>query len=104
MTLPEYLASGALIQILKTNTGGNPPSVWITHDSDGTYRYVFTPGQNSVGGKSAPFLAFQDNKIFRPEKDNVIAFLCTFGLSTSEAEYVVRQIGTEPPDNQIPRI
>ncbi len=30
MELTDYLADGALINILRTNSGKNPPLVWIT--------------------------------------------------------------------------
>ena len=96
MKLVDYLANGALINILQTNSGKNPPSVWITPQPDGSYSYGFTKEPNSVGGHPAPFGAVQGRKIFRAVENDVVGFLDTFGLSKAEAKSVVQRIGVEP--------
>ena len=96
MNLVDYLANGTLINILQTNSGSNPPTVWITPQAAGTFRYGFSNEPNSVGGHPAPFGAVQAGKIFRPKETEVVEFLRTFGLSKAEAESVVQRIGVEP--------
>ena len=97
MNLIDYLSNGALINILQTNSGSNPPAVWISPLPDGSYRYGFAKEPNSVGGHIAPFGAVQGGKIFRAMETDVVRFLGTFGLSKAEAESVVQRIGVEPP-------
>ena len=96
MNLVDYLANGTLINILQTSGGKNPPSVWITPQADGIFRYGFSQEPNSVGGQAAPFGAVETGKIFRPKETEVVEFLRTFGLSRAEAESVVQRIGVEP--------
>ncbi len=102
MTLTEYLASGALIKILRLNTGGNPPSVWITPTQDGAFQYGPTKSENSVGGQPPPFGCVNEEKIFTPNVGEVTAFLRTFGLSEQEAASVVRKSGTSPSGDSFP--
>ncbi len=96
MELVDYLANGALINILRTNSEANPPPVWVTPQSDGSYRYGFAQEQRSVGRHPAPFGVVQAGRIFLPEKGKVVEYLMTFGLSKADAELVVLRIGTEP--------
>ena len=96
MNLVDYLANGILINILRTNSGSNPPTVWITPQAHGTFRYGFVQEPNSVGGQAAPFGTVEAGKIFRPKETEVVEFLRTFGLSKAEAESAVQRIGLEP--------
>ena len=96
MKLVDYLSNGALKNILQTNGGANPPSIWIMPQPDGTYRYGFNKEANSIGGFLAPFGEVQDRKIFRAMEKDVVGFLCKFGLSKAEAESVIVTIGVEP--------
>jgi hypothetical protein len=96
MELTDYLTEGALINILRTNSGKNPPPVWITPKPDGTFGYGDTKVSNSFGGHTAPFGAVQGGKIFRAMETEVVDFICTFGLSKAQAERVVQRIGIEP--------
>lgn len=96
MNLVDYFANGALLNILQTNSGKNPPVVWITPQADDTFRYGFSKEPNSVGGQPAPFNAVQAGRIFRPMERDVVSFLCAFGLSKAEAESIVQRIGVEP--------
>ena len=96
--LSHYHANGGLIQILKRNSGGNSPRVWIVKESDGTFRQTFASTEGAVGGEPVPFGAFEKNKVFRPEIDVVVEYLQTFGLSSAEAKSVIEHVGFEPPD------
>jgi hypothetical protein len=96
MNLVDYLANGALIDILLTNSGKNPPPVWITSQPDGPFHYGFSEEPNSIGGQPAPFNAVQAGKIFRPMESDVVDFLGKFGLSRAEAESVTHRIGVAP--------
>jgi hypothetical protein len=96
MNLVDYLSNGALINILQTNSGPNPPRVWISAQPDGSYRFGFAKLSDGVGGHAAPFGAVQSGKIFRAMETDVVEFLRTFGLSKAGAESVVQRIGVEP--------
>jgi len=98
MSLVDYFANGALLNILGTSSGPHPPLVWVTAQPDGSFRYGFTQDPNSVGGQSAPFGTVHEEKIFLPKKEQVIEYLQTFGLSKADAELVALRIGTEPPE------
>lgn len=96
MNIVDYLANGALINILQISGGKNSPTVWITPQAAETFRYGFSQELNSVGGQAAPFDAVETGKIFRAKETEVVEFLRTFGLSKSEAESIVQRIGVNP--------
>lgn len=96
MNLVDYLANGALVDILRTNSGKNPPPIWITAQPNSSFHYLDSKQQNSVGGRFAPFRALQAGKVFLPKVEEVVEFLRTFGLSKAEAECVVQRVGVEP--------
>lgn len=92
-----YLKAGGLIAILRTNTGGrNPPRVWLCRDNLGNITHTFVPERGLIGGRVPPFLAYHFDKVFKPRREEVIDFLTSFGLNRSDAEDVVREVGTAP--------
>jgi hypothetical protein len=95
MKLVDYFADGSLINILQTSNG----PVWVTLRADGSYHYGFgRESSSSVGGQPVPLGTVHKEKIFLPEKEQVIEYLQTFGLSKADAELVVLRIGTEPSE------
>lgn len=93
-----YLASGGLIAMLRSNlTGGkHQPRAWLCLDNLGNVTHTFLPERGVLGGQVVPFWAVQDDKIFTPRRDAVVAFVEGFGLSPAEAERVVAEVGTMP--------
>ncbi len=94
----SYLENGGLVQILRSNmTGGkNQPRVWLSRDSLGNAIHTFIADRGRVGGATIPFSALRENRIFKPNLNDVLTFLSTFGLSQSDAEHVARTVGTSP--------
>ena len=93
----EYLASGGLISILRSNISGgpNPSRVWLRPDSLGNVTHTFIPERGIVGGDSAPASTIHNGRI-RPEKrDAVLSFLQSFGLDREEAKKVLSAIARE---------
>ncbi len=77
--LKEYLISGALLHMLKTNTGGTAPHIWIVRKSTGELTHRFTYDvtgdqhmQDAIGGIKAPFYTLEGEKIFAHEQDAVM--------------------------------
>lgn len=94
----DYLTSGGLIAILRSNLvgGKNQPRVWLCLDQLGNLTHTFIPERGVIGGQVVPFWAVHDDKVFSPKWDTVLSFLESFGLNRHEAETVVSEIGTAP--------
>jgi hypothetical protein len=82
MTLSEYFIGGGLIEILRRNTGGTPPRLWLTQDAQGFFHRVFSEPSDGVGGEPIPFNTVFKNKVFRPNLDEVLAYLQTLKFQT----------------------
>jgi hypothetical protein len=94
----DYLKSGGLISILRSNISGgkNQPRAWICLDNLGNVTHTFVPERGIIGGQVVPFLAVQDDKIFPPKRDSVLTILESFGLNHQDAEAVISEVGTAP--------
>jgi hypothetical protein len=95
----DYLKRGGLVAILMSNSDGgkNQPRVWLCRDQLGNLTHTFSADRGLVGGETVPFWSLFDNeRIFLPKKDQVVAFLSGFGLTKQEAEEVIRAVGTAP--------
>jgi hypothetical protein len=95
----KYLKNGGLVAMLMSNSSGgeNQPRVWLGRDQLGNVTHTFSADRGLVGGETIPFWSLFDNeRIFLPKKDQVVAFLCSFGLSPAEAGEVIRAVGTAP--------
>lgn len=93
----DYLAGGALLDILRRGSGGrNPPRVWLSFTPRGRISHTFIEQNGVLGGEVIPprTLTEDERKIFEPKKDEVVAFVRSFGLVQTDAEEVVRRIGT----------
>lgn len=89
----EYLSSGGLVSILLRNS---PERVWLRRSPDGSLTYTFIEGFSVTGGRPAPQSALYGERIFKPKLEEVLDFLRSFGLSKSQAQQVVNQVGTGP--------
>lgn len=96
----RYLKNGGLIGILMTNPspeGPKYPQVWLCRDQLGNVVHTFAAERGLVGGMTAPFAAFAGGDDIRAEKrDEVAAYLLSFGLTPEEAEDVIRAVGVSP--------
>jgi hypothetical protein len=96
----RFLKNSGLIMILMTNPspeGPKDPRVWLCRDQLGNVIYTFAAERGQVGGATVPFAAFWDSAHIRAEKrDEVAAYLLTFGLTPEEAEDVIRTVGVAP--------
>ncbi|MBX3413529.1 MAG: hypothetical protein KF708_12635 [Pirellulales bacterium] len=94
----DFLKHGGLVEILHSNlTGGSEPRVWLTLSPQGKIGFTFEKDRGIVGGEVVPFNALtrDHRKVFLPDREGVIGFVKSFGLTQSEAEDVVRSVGTE---------
>jgi hypothetical protein len=94
----EYLKGGGLVTILRANLSGgkHQPRAWLLARLRGGVIHTFTQSRGLVGGKTVPFFALQEDKVFTPKEGEVIDFLKSFRLNDQEAEEVVRYVGTAP--------
>ncbi len=96
----RFLKNGGLIMILMTNPspeGPKDPRVWLCRDQLGNVIFTFAAERGLIGGATVPFAAFWDSDHIRAEKrDEVAAYLLTFGLTPEEAEDVIRAVGVSP--------
>ena len=95
----RYMKNGGLVAILMSNSSGgsNQPRVWLCRDQLGNITHTFSQDRGLVGGDTVPFWTLFDNdRIFLPKKDQVAAFLASFGLTPEEAEGVIQAVGTSP--------
>lgn len=92
----EHMVNAGLIEILRSNMEGGKyqPRVWLGHDSLGNITHTFAEERGSVGGAIPPISAIWNSRIHKQKVDKVIEFLMTFGLSKSDAEEVVKKVGT----------
>jgi len=93
----KYLRYG-LCSILSENLEGGKyqPRIWLLLNSLGNITYTLRPELGVLGGAIPPSGAVRGSKIFRPKKDEVLAFLASFGLDPQEAKTLVSQVGTAP--------
>jgi hypothetical protein len=96
----RFLKNSGLIRLLRTNPsldGPRDPHVWLCRDQPWGVTHTFAAERGQVGGALVPFAAFWDSAHIRTEKrDEVAAYLLTFGLSPEEAEDVIRAVGVAP--------
>jgi len=93
----EYLERGGLVEILRTSFGKpDARRVWLALDSEGNVVHTFIAEQGIVGGNPAPSRTLQGDKVFKHEKPRVIEYLTRFGLSSEQADEVIRTVGTVP--------
>jgi hypothetical protein len=96
----RFLKDSGLIRLLMTNPsldGPKDPRVWLCRSQLGNVTHTFAAERGQVGGSHVPFAAFWDGARIRAEKrDEVAAYLLTFGLTPAEAEDVIRAVGVEP--------
>lgn len=96
--LMNYLKNGGLVKILKLNIPGNRDisPVWLTLRSDGRIAPTLNDSGHDLGGAVVPFNSLVDGKIQARKRHRVTVFLTSFGLTSSQADEVVRAIGTAP--------
>jgi hypothetical protein len=96
----QFLENGGLIWILMSNPSGEgrtDPRVWLCRDQLGGVVFTFASERGQVGGAPVPFAAFWDSAHIRAEKrDEVAAYLLTFGLTPGEADEVIQAVGVAP--------
>ena len=94
----DYLKHGGLLQILRSDLSGdkNQPRVWLTRDSLGNVVHTYSAERGIVGGGTVPYSALYEYRVSAPKRDEVLAFLSTFGLSKQKAKQVVDSVGTAP--------
>jgi hypothetical protein len=96
----RFLKNSGLIRLLMTNPsldGPKDPRVWLCRDQLGNVTHTFAAERGQVGGAPVPFAAFWDSAHIRTEKrEEVAAYLLTFGLTPEEAEDVIRAVGVAP--------
>ena len=62
----DYLKSGGLIAILRTNLGGrNQPQVWLCRDSLGNLTHTFIKERGLIGGETVPFFTVPQGRVPR---------------------------------------
>jgi hypothetical protein len=94
----RYLTEGGLVEILRSNLGGGrtQPKAWLTYAPRGDIIHTFSPEQGLVGGATVPCYALYEGKVFTGKKDEVAAFLGSFGLGPTEVRRIVAEVGTAP--------
>jgi hypothetical protein len=92
----EYLVYGGLISILQENFSGkgHHPRAWLRPDTLGNITHTFVPERGFIGGQVVPVRAIHDFKVRTDKRDEVVAFVESFGLTRREAEKVVSEVGT----------
>jgi len=91
----EYLIHGGLVSILQRNS---PKPVWLRRGLQGNVTFTFIEGYSATGGKAAPRNALRGEKVFAAQntKNEVIEFIKSFGLDSTQARHVVSAVGTAP--------
>ena len=94
----RYLREGGLAAILRANLAGDRDHqrVWLTFTPRGDIVHTFTADRGLSGGAPAPSSAWHEGKVFTGKQGEVIKFLTSFGLTRTEAEDVLRALGTAP--------
>ncbi len=93
----EYLATGGLVDMLSRNlsVGPKPTRVWLTYNPIGALTHTFLAEDGLLGGAIPPSFTLNDaSRILEQKQGVVFDFLNTFGLNRTDAEEVVRRIGT----------
>jgi hypothetical protein len=91
-----------LLDLLSRNRsgGGDPPRAWLRVESDGRVRPSFQKPTSDeagwCGGQVIPFGAIERGRVYSGCQAEVIDFLKSFGLTESQAEAVIRDVGTYP--------
>jgi hypothetical protein len=96
----RYLKKGGLVRILMTNPspdGPKYPHVYLCRDGLGSVVYTLAPDHGMVGGAPVPFAAcYGSDGVQAHKRDEVAAYLLTFGLTAEEAEDVIQVVGVYP--------
>lgn len=94
----QYFKNGGLIAILMQNfLDIHPqPKVWLGFDSLNNVRHTFRGEMGIVGGVIVPLAAVEGMKVLADKRDEVLAFLQSFGLTPAEARDVLQTVGTTP--------
>ncbi len=94
----NYLKVGGLTSILRANLSGGPnqPRAWLCLDQLGQMTHTFVEERGWLGGATVPFMAVEGRRIFQPKRDEVRAFLRSFGLDQQKADEVIAAVGTYP--------
>ena len=92
----EYLANGGLMLMLQSGATGTSPRIWLRRDNLGNVTHTFVEGRGTLGGAVPPVYCFHDDRVFSGKREEVVQFLMSFGLSTSDANSVIDEIGTKP--------
>ena len=80
----------------------NRPQAWLCRDTLGGVTHTFRPERGMVGGLVVPSSALRDNKVSAAKREDVTAFVESFGLPRDEAERVVSQVGVARPARRAP--
>lgn len=92
----EYLVNGGLLLILGSNRDGRSGRVWLRRDNLGNVTHTFNPDAGLVGGAVPPVFTTQFGRILRAKQLEVERFLGSFGLSSTEAGALVKEVGLQP--------
>jgi hypothetical protein len=94
----NYLKEGGLVAILFGNLEKKreQPKAWLTYKRRGGVTHTFLAERGVVGGAPIPYFALHEEKVYTGKKEEVAAFLTSFGLSRAEAEDVISAVGTAP--------
>ncbi|MHB1423858.1 MAG: hypothetical protein ACYC3I_11815 [Gemmataceae bacterium] len=95
----NYLKEGGLVEILRANLGGGRqhPKVWLTYTPRGGLTHTFLAERGVVGGTPVPFFALHEGRaVFSAKKEEVAAFLTSFGISRTEADVIIAAVGMAP--------
>jgi hypothetical protein len=88
--ITEYFIGGGLVAILVRNS---PERVWLRRDTNGNIAFTYIEDYGIVGGRPAPQFALFGESIFEPQKNDVVEFIRSFGLSRQQAEQVIHAVG-----------
>ncbi|HEY7424048.1 MAG TPA: hypothetical protein VH682_07415 [Gemmataceae bacterium] len=94
----NYLKEGGLVAILFGNLEKKreQPKAWLTYKRRGGVTHTFLAERGVVGGAPIPYFALHEEKVYTGKKEEVAAFLTTFGISRTEAEAILAAVGTAP--------
>ena len=98
-SIPAHLERDAIINYLKN--GGlllillHPGSrVWLCFDTLENVTHTFIPERGLIGGETVPWMTlFENNKIFEPKTEAVAKFIESFGLTPSQTNQVIAEVG-----------
>jgi hypothetical protein len=96
----NFLKNSGLVGILLSNpsTEREDPVVWLCRGTNGQITYTFSPRRGMIGGQLVPeFALWEGHRIDARKKDEVAAFLLSFGLTPEEAQDVIGAVGVKEP-------